>query len=161
MRGIVLDKGQEYYTNLRMVFKAVNDIHLEYNWLITDCCAYPEDKDIEELLSREYCFISGEELDNIIKQEDFQLIWGVLSGFNKKITLEEIMKYNLPYAEDNKDIWENPVSIQHPFSDIEIISWDGDKTVLISKDESLLVCFKNNFPLSEELEIYNENLGGF
>ena len=93
MRGIVLYKGQEYYTNLRTVFKAFNNIHLEYNWLITDCCAYPEDEDIGELLSREYCFISGEELDTIIKKEDFQLIWGVLGGFNKKITLEEIMIY--------------------------------------------------------------------
>ena len=54
MRGIVLDKGQEYYTNLRTVFKAFNDIHLEYNWLITDCCAYPENEDIEELLSIQY-----------------------------------------------------------------------------------------------------------
>lgn len=71
------------------------------------------------------------------------------------------MKYTLPYAAGNKDIWEKQVSIQHPLSDIEIISWDGDKTVLISKDESLLECFKNNFPLSEDLEIYNENLGGF
>lgn len=66
------------------------------------------------------------------------------------------MKYTLPYAAGNKDIWEKQVSIQHPLSDIEIISWDGDKTVLISKDESLLECFKNNFPLSEDLEIYNE-----
>lgn len=158
MRGIVLDKGQEYYTNLRKVFKAFNNIHLEYNWLITECCAYPENEDIEELLSREYCFISGEELDTIIKKEDFQLIWGVLSGFNKKFTLEEIMKYTLPYAEDNKDIWENPVCIQHPLSEIEIISWDSDKTVLISKDENLLGSFKSNFPLNEDLEFYNRKL---
>ncbi|MGM8261558.1 hypothetical protein, partial [Clostridium perfringens] len=129
-----------------------------YNWLITDCCAYPEDEDIEELLSREYCFISGEELDTIIKKEYFQLIWGVLSGFNKKFTLEEIMKYTLPYAEDNKDIWENPVCIQHPLSEIEIISWDSDKTVLISKDENLLICFISKCPFREELELYNRKI---
>ena len=86
------------------------------------------------------------------------MIWGVLSGFNKKITLEEIMKYTLPYAEDNKDIWENLVCIQHPLSEIEIISWDSDKTVLISKDENLLGSFKSNFPLSEDLEFYNRKL---
>lgn len=86
------------------------------------------------------------------------MIWGVLSGFNKKFTLEEIMKYALPYAEDNKDIWENPVCIQHPLSEIEIISWDSDKTVLISKDENLLICFKSNSPLSEDLEFYNRKL---
>ena len=89
MRGIVLEKGQEYYTNLRKVFKAFNNIHLEYNWLITDCCAYPENEDIEELLSREYCFISGEELDTIIKKEDFQLTWGVLSLSHEIISISE------------------------------------------------------------------------
>ena len=70
-------------------------------------------EDVEcKLDSPKYCFISGEELDTIIKKEDFQLIWGVLSGFNKNFTLEEIMKYNLPYAEYNKDIWENPVILK-------------------------------------------------
>ncbi|EOU1468533.1 hypothetical protein [Clostridium perfringens] len=41
---------------------------------------------------------------------------------------------------------------------IEIISWDSDKTVLISKDENLLGSFKSNFPLSEDLEFYNRKL---
>lgn len=37
--------------------------------------------------------ISGEELTNIIKRDDFQWIWAVLSGFKKHITLEEAKKY--------------------------------------------------------------------
>lgn len=41
---------------------------------------------------------------------------------------------------------------------IEIISWDSDKTVLISKDENLLGSFKSNFHLSEDLEFYNRKL---
>lgn len=156
MRGIVLDQGEEYYTNLRRVFKAINNIHKEYNWLVTDWCAYTENENINNLMSREYYFLSGSELDNIINEEEFQLIWGTLSGFNKNITLDNILKYKLPFAEDNKGIWKNKVSVQHPLSEIEIIAWDSDKTILISKNERVLNDFKNGFPLSKEIIEYND-----
>lgn len=84
------------------------------------------------------------------------MIWGVLSGFSKNITLDNIMKYKLPFAEDNKDIWKNKVSVQHPLSEIEIIAWDSDKTILISKNERVLNDFKNGFPLSKEIIGYND-----
>lgn len=158
LKGLVLERGEEYYTDLEKVFRAINNIHTEFNWLITDCCAYPEDERINELLLREYCFLSGSELDEIVKSEDFQLIWGVLSGFKKEVSLEEVMKYNFPYADGNGKLWENPVSIQHPLAEIEIISWDGDKTLIISKDEKIVSDFRKSFSLSEDLEIYNERL---
>lgn len=50
MRGIVLDQGEEYYTNLRKIFKSINNIHKEYNWLVTDWCAYTENESINSLL---------------------------------------------------------------------------------------------------------------
>lgn len=68
------------------------------------------------------------------------------------------MKYDLPYADGNGELWENPVSIQHPLSEVEIISWDGDKVLTISKDEKIVSDFRKSFSLSEDLEIYNERL---
>lgn len=158
MKGAVLERGEEYYTDLAKVFKAINNIHTEFNWLITDTCAYPVDERINDLLSREYSFLSGSELDKIVKSEDFQLIWGVLSGFKKDVPLEEIMKYDLPYADGNEELWKNPVNIQHPLAEVEIISWDGGKVLTISKDEKIVSDFRKSFSLSEDLEIYNERL---
>lgn len=97
-------------------------------------------------------------MDEIVKSEDFQLIWGVLSGFKKGASLEEVMKYNLPYAEGNGELWENPVSIQHPLAEVEIISWDGDKTLIISRNEKIVSDFRKSFLLSEDLKNYNERL---
>ena len=89
--GIVDRGNHDYYTHMSKVFQAMDHAQLQYNWLITDCVCYPQNKDIEKLLDQEYCWLSGEELSAIIAQEDFQWIWGCLCGFSKDITMEEVL----------------------------------------------------------------------
>jgi hypothetical protein len=79
----------------------------------------------------------------------------VLSGFEKNVTFDEVLKYNLPYANDYDGFWNNPVSIQHPLASVEIVPWDSSLTLVISKDEKLVNDFMKAFPLSEDLENYN------
>lgn len=94
--------------NLQKVFDAINNRQMEYNWIITDCECFPESSEINNLFFQEYCFLSGDELTEIIKQEDFQWIWALLSGFKKDIPYDEIMKYPLPYANGYEGFWKNP-----------------------------------------------------
>ena len=98
--GIIDRKNHKYYTYMSKVFQAMDNAHLQYNWLITGCICYPQNNDIEKLLDQEYCWLTGDELSAIIEQEDFQWIWGCLCGFTKDITMEEVLKYPLPSAED-------------------------------------------------------------
>ena len=83
MDGVILNKGERYYTDLSKVFAAINNVQKEYNWLVTDCVCYPQTKQFDELLSGEYCWLRGEELTRIVESENFQWIWAVLSGFEK------------------------------------------------------------------------------
>lgn len=157
MYGAILEKGEDYYTCLYKIFSGINMVQKNYNWLITDIVSYPKTKEYEDLFSKEYCWISGEELTKILEKEDFQWIWGVLSGFDKNIDIEEVLKYSLPYADGYEGFWEKPLSLQHPLASIEIVAWDSSLTLIISKDRKIINEFRLNLPLSENLETYNES----
>ena len=157
MYGAILEKGEDYYTCLYKIFSGINMVQKNYNWLITDIVSYPKTKEYEDLFSKEYCWISGEELTKILEKEDFQWIWGVLSGFDKNIDIEEVLKYSLPYADGYEGFWENPLSLQHPLASIEIVAWDSSLSLVISKNKQIIDNIRLVFPLSEDLEVYNES----
>ena len=41
---------------------------------------------------------------------------GVFSAFPKEIRLEEVLKYDYPYADGYKGFWENPIALQTSIS---------------------------------------------
>ena len=49
-----------------------------------------------------------------------------------------------------------PVSIQHPLADIEIVAWDSSVTVVISKDENIPNIIKTNYSSTIDWEQYIE-----
>ena len=155
MRSSILEKGEHYYTHMHKVFQVIENEQLKYNWLITNFECYPQDEEYAGLFSEEYVWISGNRLTEIIQKEDFQFIWGVLSGFSKDVTLEEILKYDFPLADEYEGFWMDDVKIQHPLADIEIVAWDSSLTLFISKDDSLFNKFRKGFPLSEDLSAQN------
>ncbi len=138
----------------------MDNFQKKYNWLISDCEACPKrlGHDIRIHQSGEYAWISGEELTNIIKRDDFQWIWAVFSGFEKNITLEEVKKYDLPYADGYGGFWSENVSIQHPLATVEIVAWDSGCMLFISKDDLLVNKFRSAFPLSVDLEMHNKGV---
>ncbi len=158
MKGIILDKGPKYFTYLKEIFEAIGNEQNNYNWLITDFECYPQLNEHVEIFSKSYCWITGEELTKIANIENFQWVWGVLSGFDKKFTKEEVLKHSFPEADGYTGFWKNPISIQHPMAEVEIVPWDGALTLLISNNEKVIQSFKEEFPLSRDLEEYNKGL---
>lgn len=154
--GIIDRKSQKYYTYMGKVFQAINNAQVQYNWLITDCVCYPRNKEIEQLLDQEYCWLSGDELSALIEQEDFQWIWGCLCGFPKNTPINEVLKYPLPSAEDYNGYYQNPVSFQHPLSSVEIIPSDSSWTLVISKDKAIIDSYLRSYPKCEDLSSFNQ-----
>ena len=87
--GAINRKGEKYYTYLKKLFDAINNKQLEYNWLITDCTCYPENPKTDAMLRKDYCWLTGEELTDLVAQEDFQWVWGILSAFDKSVELRQ------------------------------------------------------------------------
>lgn len=156
--GAILSRGERFYTYLSRVLRAIGNRQTEYNWLITDCQCYPRTAEIGALLGERYCWMSGEELTALVEREDFQWIWGVLSGFPKGIPEEQVRQYPLPYADGHPGFWHNPLSLQHPLAEIEIVPWDSSLTLLLSRKKEIVEDFRAFFPLSEDLFQVNEAL---
>jgi len=155
MKGAVLHRKDSILTHMGAIFRAIQDVQLNYNWLITDIECMPNTERYINLFQKPYVWITGEELSRIVHDEDFFWIWGVFSGFKKDISLNEILAYPLPYADGYLGFWKEDISIQHPLAEIEIVQWDNCMNILISKDEKIVKCFREKISLSEDLETYN------
>ena len=152
--GAINEKGEVYYTDLKRVFDSIGNRQTEYNWLITDCVCYPDNPKTDAMLSKQYCWISGEDLTSLVHAEDFQWIWAVLCGFDKTVALSEILEYSLPYAEDYEGFWKIPLTMQHPLAKIEIVPWDSLLTLIFSRSKDIIDDFMQYHPQRENLEDY-------
>ena len=151
--GAINANGQRWYTQMSQILDAIHNQQLEYNWLLTDLDGVPQT--IEACRTEQgYCWLTGEELTRMVRADDGQWIWAVLSGFDPSISLSEILQYPLPYAQEYEDFWKTPLSIQHPLAAIEIIPWDSSLTLFFSKRADLVEDFRQFFPLSEDLLMY-------
>jgi len=148
--GAILERGESSYTHLGKVFRAIRDAQRSYNWLISypDCTA--RTPEFGALLAREACWMTGEELTEMVRREDFQWIWAVLSGFEKGIPREKVLAYPLPDPE-SPDLWNIPLALQHPLASLAIAAQDSSQTLLLSGKKELVDAFRSFFPLSGDL----------
>jgi hypothetical protein len=140
---------------MKRVFNAINNVQNEYNWLITDLDTNADHSNLDEYTSG-YIWLSGNKISEIAEEtECFQWIWAVLSGFSKDVTKEQVLQYDLPYADGYAGFWKNPVTLQHPLATIEIVPWDSSLVLVISKDDKIVNDFLESMPYAEDLELYN------
>ena len=158
--GAINEKGERHYTDLNKVFDFINNRQVEYNWLITDCDCYPYNYVTDEILEKGYCWISGEKLTEIVEKADYQWVWAVLSGFEKSVELDDVLKYDLPYADGYPGFWKNPLTLQHPLAKIEIVPWDSALTLILSEEKEIVDTFRKYFRESEDLAEYNTKFKG-
>ena len=154
MKGVILDEGFEYYTYMNVVLTPIKDDFKKYNWLITDydCSHYPDPR-IQYV--ENHAWISGEDFLGIVERHEIQFIWAVFSAIPKQVPLEEVLKYDLPQADGYRGFWENPITIQHPLAEMEIVPWDSGLVLLIAKEDDCVTRFAKHFPLSRDLAQYN------
>ena len=145
MKKYIYENKEEYYTYMLKALNSIGGKSLEYNWLITDIEAYPQDNgELDEIIrNNDYLFLSNDELIAMLEIQDFQWVWGVFSAIPKKYTKEEVLKYKLPFADGNYEIYKDDIFvIQHPLADIEIVAFDSSGVQIVSKDETLVDNFK-------------------
>ena len=160
MYGRILTGGGRFYTYLGPLFAAIGQRQEQYNWLITDFeGGFPLEERVRlnrRNLRERYAWIDGGTLTRLAGQGNAQWSWGVFSGFDRSVTLKQALEYDLPWADGNPGFWKNPVSIQHPLAQMEIVAWDNACTILISRDQKAVCEFAAAFPDSMDLERYNE-----
>lgn len=159
MKGAILEKGEDYFTYMKSVFNGIKHAQKNYNWLITDLQdGMPSEFETCELYDfgmGAYTWITGEKLTELVEKDDFQWVWAVLSGFPKCVSKNQVLQYEMPYADGYPGFWKNPISIQHPLAVTEIVAWDASSVLVISEGDKIVEDFLEFFPLAEDLELYN------
>ena len=140
------------------MFTAIGDRQTRYNWLITDVECYPKTPEFDDLMSNKYVWMTGEKLTAMINKEDFQWINGTLSAFPKGISTEDVLKYPLPRSCGYSGFFQNPLTMQHPLSEIEIVAWDSSLTLFFSKSREVADDFRSAFRCGKDLAEYNSEL---
>lgn len=154
MKGCMIDTKEREISIVKDIFQQLSNVG-EYHWLITNIECWPQNEKIKEAFYGEYCWISGKDLLQFLNTEEFMWVWGVFSGFPENTKLEEVLNYDMPYADGYKGFWKNPVSIQHPLAELEIVAWDGRLLLVISKDENIIETIKKKEVSAQDLEKYN------
>jgi hypothetical protein len=49
------------------------------------------------------------------------------------------------------------IQIQHPLAEIEIVPWDSSLVLVLSKNDSIISKFKENYPQAIELVKFNSD----
>lgn len=155
--GTIIQKGEKYFTLLKKLFDSINNIQLNYKWLISNPECWDRDEDIQKLVENDYYILTGKELTDIVDKADAQWIWGTFSAFDPATPDEEILKYKLPENDCYPGFWKNPLTIQHPLAKIEIVAWDASLTLIFTKDFVLPESFRDFYPYAEDLEKVNES----
>lgn len=151
MKGCIIKNNE---ISLKNIYECIEDVD-KYNWLLTNIECYPTDVEIEKILDSEYCWITGKNLLNLLDRGEFQWVWGVFSAFPKGVKLDEVLHYDLPYADGYRGFWINPISIQHPLAEVEIVAWDGSIILAISKDNVIVEKLMDHESEAKDLELYN------
>lgn len=145
MKGVILQGEKIYYNNLEIFYTDLSIIIqacqinvCRYNWLLTqyECNYYPN----EELKNKrhDYMWLTGNEFSELIQNSMLQFIWGIIIAFPITVSLEEVLKIQLPTYQAEEYF--------HPLSTLEIISEDSSLVKVFSKQKSNIQHLMNNIP---------------
>ena len=158
MQGLVFGRlKNKYFTYMKEIMDVASDHISKYNWLISDyiCNVYPSEC-IDP--KKELAWIDGESLISLVNENDIQFIWAVFSAFPKSVTLQDVLKYRLPFADGNEAIRDVDIKMQNPLAEIEIIPWDSCLLVIIAQSSNLIRRLKKEYPDAIDLKTYNSSI---
>ncbi len=131
----------ECFTHLSEVFTALKIDCEDFDWYLSD---------IETNgFGIKNGWYAGKELSQLIKENDIQFVWGIVSAVEKgnrpNIT-------DAPYADGNSDFWNIPhIKPQLLEALFEIVSWDSSAIILIGLNDELAKNFITAYSDAKEL----------
>jgi len=79
-----------WYTDIKLIFHALEGRQREFNWLISKHETY------SDIFNEEIILLSGDELTDIVTHNKIQFIWGILSAFDKSIDIDITNLFVIP-----------------------------------------------------------------
>ena len=144
----VLEKDGQCHTFLGRVFDALEGRQRDYNFLLVGVEAYPRTPDFQ-FVNQAPVWMSGKELTRMIRQEDFQWVWGALLAFSTSCSKEQILSgvraLYVPEASD-QDSWHIRNRFLETGAEFMIYAEDSTYTELLLRNRKLLELFCRHEP---------------
>ena len=153
--NLIIDSPEMRHTDIKLIFDALDGRQREFNWLIT----YPESycyPSAEDLFKDTITLLSGDELTDIVTNNDIQFVWGILSAFDKSIDIDINNLSVIPTFEGEWNYGGENVQVQHPLATAEIVCVDSSYTLFVSKDEDLSNRILKHYPFAQDLHEWNK-----
>ncbi len=150
MKRYISAHDRKYYTYMLEVLLALGGKDMQYKWLISSIEAYPKTrgKYVDLIEKSAYVILANAELMEMLTEDDFQWVWAVFSAIPANISNEEILRYELPSAENKAIYRKDAAMIQHPLAELEIVAFDSSYVFMVSKNEQMAERFKDLYPMS-------------
>ena len=143
-----LERDGQYHTFLGRVFDSLENRQRNYNFLLAGVEAYPGNPNFE-FANQAPVWISGEELTRMIRQEDFQWVWGALLAFSTSCSKEQILSgvraLYVPETSD-QDSWHIRNRFLETGAEFMIYAEDSTYTELLTRNRELLERFCRHEP---------------
>lgn len=156
MRGVIIEQlKHNYMTNINDLFSVMNGIEKKYNFFIYSysCNDYPSEKLPAGV---DYVWLTGAEFSNLVKENDIQFIFGLISAIPKDIPLAKILENKLGYYDDgNAELWMGNIDTQIPEAEFEFIPYDSEYVVVISKNDAILDLINANYSSTDMQKFMN------
>ena len=143
------------HTFLGRVFDALEGRQADYDFLLTGVEAYPSDPGFRRV-NHAPLWISGRELTDMVRREDFQWVWGALLAYAPEAAGEEalfrVMGLYTPESPD-RDSWRVRDRFAETGAEVLIFAEDSTCTQLLTRDRALLEIFCRHEPRAAVREL--------
>ncbi|EOX0349324.1 hypothetical protein [Listeria monocytogenes] len=105
MKSLIIHKmHSSYFTNMSEVFNLLPEGELNCMWLVSsyECNIYPSE---QIPFDKDYVWLKGTKLKEILNQKEIMFIWGNFTSYSSDTELKDVLKYLIPFADGNKDLW--------------------------------------------------------
>jgi hypothetical protein len=158
MNLIVINSTQmPVHTDIKLIFDALEGRQREFNWLITELECYCWTADID-ILTKQIIFLSGDELTDIVTNNNIQFVWGILSAFDRATDIDINNLSVVPTFDGEWRYGAENVQPQHPLAVAEIVCVDSSYTLFLSKDEDLSNRFQKHFSDAQDLHQWHKDI---
>ena len=154
MKAIIVEKMKsDYFAQSKEIANVLGENILEFNWLISNY-ELNHHPSTDWPIGRDYVWLEGKKMKEIFDEYDFQIIWGVMMGFSKEVSLDDVLEHPIPFAEGNEDFWRVDRELLHPMGTVEITSFDASLLVVVSNIDSIVEDFEKEYPDSKIFREY-------
>ena len=155
MYGLIIENmNNACFADMNQAFDVLKEEAQKYNWLLSGYdYSYPSEN---MHMGEPYLWLNGSKVAGIW-EAGTPHYFCVVTAYKKDITIDEVLLFQLPYADGYGGFWRPNITMQNPLAEIEIVRWDATYLLVISRSKVVIDKFVKEYPASTDLTEFNRS----